>query len=603
MLEAFLKRAEDDSAVYIGEVRTAFQRYGTRHFHCHVVLYDGSVRRFPLLLPGCAAGAEADFVVSYVHAMLYNIISSLGAARIDIYIDPSDSGLNALANSLDDVFQVRTPKAGRTGYGKCLNVNERTLAALRCSEGDFGFFIHDISEEPAVAQPKRIFQAGNVYMKLLDVASDKMVMGMDVGGTDVKIVVSVRDELVLFKEFDWFPASFGRAGQLVDPLISLTRLMRAAASLHLAGRCSEIDNTSLERNVDMERMERGISEMEAAAGLDLCDFDAIGLCFPDVVIRNRIIGGETYKTRGMRENKALDYEEQFSKITGLTDRLASYVVAGGAVMNINDGPMAAFTTAMEQAVAEQDVSKGFFAHTLGTELGAGWILPDGSIPEIPLETYNFIVDLGSSRQKGFEPDDIRSINNFNTELAGTLQKYACQSGVFRLAAKMLPDTDPSVWEEAFDKGLFIRHGDKLVVPTEPVDLRKPCLEFFMEKATLSDRSSCAEILRQVGESLGACWMETEYILYPEVKERTLFGRLVKNPVCFHLLCEGADRVVPGLRLLAADESLANTPLMRQLEAHPDYTVAQFAQAVGAVYYGCLPFASRMHGGYVYMEEI
>ena len=27
--------------------------------------------------------------------------------------------------------------------------------------------------------------------------------------------------------------------------------------------------------------------------------------------------------------------------------------------------------------------------------------------------------------------------------------------------------------------------------------------------------------------------------------------------------------------------------MKQLDAHPDYTVAQFAQAVGAIYYGCL----------------
>ena len=28
-------------------------------------------------------------------------------------------------------------------------------------------------------------------------------------------------------------------------------------------------------------------------------------------------------------------------------------------------------------------------------------------------------------------------------------------------------------------------------------------------------------------------------------------------------------------------------LMAQLDAHPDYTVAQFAQAIGAIYFGCL----------------
>lgn len=27
--------------------------------------------------------------------------------------------------------------------------------------------------------------------------------------------------------------------------------------------------------------------------------------------------------------------------------------------------------------------------------------------------------------------------------------------------------------------------------------------------------------------------------------------------------------------------------MCQLDSHPDYTVAQFAQAVGAIFYGCM----------------
>ena len=98
--------------------------------------------------------------------------------------------------------------------------------------------------------------------------------------------------------------------------------------------------------------------MEQAAGT-LRGFDAIGLCFPDVVIRNRIVGGETYKTRGMRENAALDYEAQFAKITDLCMLLQAYTVPGGVVMNTNDGPMAAFTAAVEQAAAGADVSKGF----------------------------------------------------------------------------------------------------------------------------------------------------------------------------------------------------------------------------------------------------
>ena len=584
MLDAFLRRAEADEPVYIGAVREAFQKEGVHPFHCRVTLYDGTVRSFPLTLPDWSAPREAAFVADYVHATLYNILSALGAVHIDVY---TDDRTRPLAEGLDAVFQTALPKDRRTGYGKCLNVNERTLAVLCGADQRFAFRVCDASQEPPEPAVPAARRGRSVFAALPEAAAGRMVLGMDVGGTDVKLVAAVNGRLAVFKEFDWFPAAFARAEQLVDPLLLLARLLRAAASLCAAGRDAELDAAALDRHASLADVERGAAAMEAAAGADLRGFDAIGLCFPDVVIRDRIVGGETYKTRGMRENRELDYEAQFAKITVLADRLRAYCAPGGVVRNTNDGPMAAFTTAVEQAAAGQDASDGFFAHTLGTELGTGWVLPDGSIPEIPLEVYNFIIDLGSAPQRQYEADDVRSVNNFNTGLPGTLQKFACQSGVFRLAARDLPARSPAVWQEALDRGLFVRRGDKLLVPTEPEDLRKPCLEFFMEKAGQDE--ACAEIFRQIGESLGACWVETDYILRPEAKDRTLYGRLVKSPVCFRLLCQGANRIVPALRQYAADGSLANTPLMRQLEAHPDYTVAQFAQAVGAVYYGCVPF--------------
>ena len=99
-------------------------------------------------------------------------------------------------------------------------------------------------------------------------------------------------------------------------------------------------------------------------------------------------------------------------------------------------------------------------------------------------------------------------------------------------------------------------------------------------------SPAAEIFRQVGEALGAAWRETDFLLSPPCRSRTLYGRLVKQPHCFRLILEGARRVAPDIRLEAADESLANTPLMRQLARHPEYTVAQFGQAVGAIHFAC-----------------
>jgi hypothetical protein len=45
--------------------------------------------------------------------------------------------------------------------------------------------------------------------------------------------------------------------------------------------------------------------------------------------------------------------------------------------------------------------------------------------------------------------------------------------------------------------------------------------------------------------------------------------------------------MPELELLPADDTLACSPLMLQLAARTDVTVAQFGQAVGALYYGAL----------------
>lgn len=585
MIQTFLQQAANGRSVYMTDVREAFQAQGRRPFHLHVTLYDRSVRAFDLLLPETAGSEEEAFVADYVHACVYNLLSSLGGVRVDIYLDRADTAAVALAQGLDGVFQLSLPKAARTGYGKCLNVNERILAALFHGEERFAFAIHDVGEESAV-EPPRAAVGQAVFSRLPAMIRGRMLLGMDVGGTDVKLAVSVDGQLALCKEFDWFPASCSLAEQITGPLLLLARLLRAAGSLYRTGRAGEIDYAALDRRAAQAEMERAAASMERAAGDSLRDFDAIGVSFPDVVIQNRIVGGETHKTYGLRGNPNLDYETQFAKVAALDRGLSAYVAEGGPVMIVNDGSMAAFTAAVEQEAGGRDGSKGFFAHSLGTDLGTGWIRPDGSIPELPLEVYNLIIDLGSRPQRAFPAGDIRSVNNVNTGLPGTLPRYTGQSGVFRLAAEWLPRRDPELMRQVLDRGLFRWEGETLTVPDRPEDMRKPCLEFFMERAA-QGHPVCQEIFRTVGEYLAVVWRETEYILRPEAKDRILLGRFVKRPACFALMQEGAGRREPALRQYAADSGLANTPLMKQLDAHPDYTVAQFAQAVGAIYYGCL----------------
>lgn len=587
MLKTFLENAAQGRSIYITDIRDAFQARGTRPFHLRVSLYDGSVKSFPLLLPRTEGQEEQRFVAEYVHASIYNLLSALGGVRLDVYLDPEDRAALTLAEGLGQTFQLSLPKTARTGYGRCLNVNERILAALFHGEKAFTFGVHGIKEEP-LAERSSLAAARPVFSGLPALTAGRMLLGMDVGGTDVKLAVSVDGRLALCKEFDWLPSACTRAEELTGPLLLLTRLLRAAGSLCMAGREAEVDRAVLNRRASLEEMERGAAAMERAAGTDLRPFDTIGLSFPDVVIQNRIVGGETPKTQGIRGNPALDYEAQFAQITALNEGLAAFT-GGGPVLCVNDGPMAAFTTAVEQAAAGADLSRGFFAHSLGTDLGTGWVRPDGSIPDIPLEVYNFIIDLGSLPQRAYPLEDARSVRSTNTGLPGALQKYGGQAAIFRLAAVSLPRQAPELWQDVLDRGLFRWEGEMLTVPTSPADMRKDCLEYLMEQAA-AGQPVCQELFHQVGEYMAVTWRETEQILRPETGERTLFGRLVKHPACFRLLCQGAARQEPNLRLTVADGGLANTSLMKQLDACPGCTVAQFAQAVGAIYYGCLGLA-------------
>ena len=288
---------------------------------------------------------------------------------------------------------------------------------------------------------------------------------------------------------------------------------------------------------------------------------------------------------GFRQNRSLDYEQEFRKLSHLDDELRAFVRKGGVVGNLNDGPMAAFTAAVETAAVDPAaVERGVFAHTLGTELGTGWVTEDGEIPDIPLEVYNCIIDLGSHPERRHDPDDVRSVNNFNTRLPGTLQKYTSQSGVFRLAAKYLPEASPALYRELFQKGFLVEDGSALRVPTAPKDMRKPLLEFLMRIPERGNEPAVERIFREMGEFLAVAWQETEFILAPKAKERILFGRLVKHRPCFALMVEGAKRLAPELTLGVADDELANTQFMKALKDRPGYTVAQFAQAIGAIHY-------------------
>ncbi len=492
----------------------------------------GEREDFELFLPPWEGAGEEDFARSILSAFVFNLLSARGGRELRIFFNRENADLNALVGELEALFQLH--ERPRRGLGKAVSVSERISSAL--GAGRFAFAAEDSSAcvpLPTTTVREKSTPLAEKLKQAETRAENAFCCGMDVGGTDVKLAVSRGGRLLLVREYDWDPSSSRNAEGISAPLLAL--------------------------------LDEALAQTGEGA------FDAIGLSFPDVVIRDRILGGETPKTRGLRENHTLDYEIEFQKLSLLRERMLSRCVPGGRVHLTNDGNMAAFSAAMELACGgETSLEDGVLAHTLGTDLGSGWLQPNGRVPALPLEMYDFLVDLGSFPQRRCAPMDLRSVCNENSGLPGA-RRYLGQAACYRMAQEL----EPSLLDG------FVEERDGLLqIPSER---RKPCLEQLMARAEQGN-AAAEEIFRRIGVHLAQVNREMQRILHPETAERYIYGRFAKRAHCFELIREGCASVLPELRLIAADKNLACSPLMRQLAQRKDVTVAQLGQAVGAIYY-------------------
>lgn len=540
MLREWIQTAKEDRPVWLGDVRQALLESGDAvPVQMELELCSGQRRQFLLPVPRWEGEEQERFVREYVCACVFNALAALSGQRMTFYVPEGEQQAEALLRELPRIFQVE--QKPRTGYGKAVAVADRLCYTF--GRKPFSFEVRSVSEPVPVPEHTAAPQAGQLGERLRRAAQRAdagLYCGVDVGGTDIKLALARGGELVWVSVLDWNPTRSTRAEEIIEPMVDMIR----QALSHVGGEL----------------------------------LDGLGVSFPDVVIRDRIVGGETPKTRGMRENRALDYETQLRKLTALKDALAPCCKAGAPIRMTNDGHMAAFTAAMELACSPDSaaVERGVIAHSLGTDLGTGWLEADGTIPEIPLELYDFLLDLGSWRSRELPAGDLRCVCNENSGLPG-VRRYIGQAGAFRLAYGLEP--------ELLD-GFAVREGETLLVQESPEDLRKPCLEMLMQRAQEGEASACA-VFRQIGGHLAQVSRELEFLLHPATDVRFLFGRFVKRPCCFALLQEGCAQVLPQLRLEAADDELACTPLMAALSRSEEATVAQYGQAVGAIYFSLM----------------
>ncbi len=529
MLSSLLQQAEAGALLWLPDLRALFAAApDTMPLILRLTCPDGSERDYRLALPRWKTDAERTFLRQLLCAQVYNLLSAFSGSAICFFCDAL---LDELAAELPACFDRPD------GLGKVKNIARRIC-------GDLCFRIAPLTDYAPLKRETAPAQTalGEKLRQCCRAAETGGIVGLDVGGSDIKLAAVLDGKLLYTEEYDWNPAASPTAEGITGPILTLLRKARAA--------------------------------MEREGGA----LNAVGLSFPDIVIRDRIVGGETPKTKGMRENTALDYETEFCKIRELKREILALCTPGGRCRICNDGSMAAFTAAAELAAGGEDeaVSGGVIAHSLGTDLGTGWLLPDGTIPPIPLEMYDLLLDLGSFPAAALPTEDLRSTRNENSGMPG-LRRYLGQAAAYRLAWEL----EPSLLAD------FAREENGvLAIPTAPEDLRKPALSHLMALAE-AGQPAAEEVFRRIGRNLSVVTREMEWIFGKTPPIRFLFGRFVKPPRCFDLLREGFDEAGIGIQLEAADENLANTPLMCQLAAREDVTVAQFGQAVGAVYYAMM----------------
>lgn len=383
MLKEMLDRANSGQTLWLPDVEAAFRgvESGTP-LVLRLMSFDGCTREYRHTLPQWQNADERSLVRNYLCAEIYNALSVCGGYEMELFTDTGNAQIMALLSDIPELFQLSSEK--RSGLGKVIQIADRMGRMF--GKGAFVFRFSDLSDDRA-AQWKTEERGAPIRETLRALQSDAQCLncvGIEVGGTDVKLAASANGRLVAVKEYDWNPAAYATAEEIIEPILLLVRLMRACFAADGDARLER----ALRKDATIAEMAAAVAAVEAKTDTNV--LDAVGVSFPDIVLHDRIVGGETPKTDGLRRNAALDYEAEFAKLGALRQTLLALCRGEGRCRIVNDGSMAALTTAVELACGgeEASVEQGVIAHSLGTDLGTGWLNERGEVPQIPLELYD-----------------------------------------------------------------------------------------------------------------------------------------------------------------------------------------------------------------------
>lgn len=589
-------RGSPDRPLYLDRVTAAYSALPRSH---RVVLFNvvnarGEYVADEFRVPMSEDCDEAALALRdrYVLARLNNLFVTFGGAALTIYAPAGDERfLRGLERSVAR-FDFARPTNDRTGFGLFANCMSRINRAAGLPA--FTVAWRDIGEyaTPPSGKAYRLFHADNLDDErallrrgVLELA-DKTFVGLDVGGTNIKAAAIVDGEIAALYNYPWHPATFTRVEEIVGPILDIAGLMAAAATLY----AGDFRHPLL---ADM----RDCGPGETAAGLagrirrvsealkgPVAPLDGLVCGFPDIVIGDKVVGGEVYKMRGIRQRDPVAYDADFASIMHIDRTLSRLCRPGGATVVMNDGFVTSNVIAAEKLFSG-DNSQGdkcLLVHTIGTEMGTGVIAPAGADQDIPIEGYNWIIDLGCPEYSGLVPDDVRSCDNFNTAAPGTIQKIISQSGLIRLAVENFSRNDPGRLDELVADGLLAwekRGGvEALVVSEKPRDRRSDLVRRLISLLKKGD-PNVREAYRGMGSAMGALIRAMGELLAGIELDRFVSGGVIAEDECFAAFAEGLKAAYPGYGVMRLDTETAFSPLLGKLPCHD----IGFMTAVGAAY--------------------
>ena len=533
---------------------------------------------------------ERELYRRYLLAMMNNLLVSFGGAGLELYFDETDQELKSLAEEAVAEFQADSPRNDRKSYGVYLNYINRMNVFLGL--GRFAFQLKDLSAWPELDPEKeyRIYvpQKEEEELKLLKRTATELegrcICSLDVGGNSIKGAVVKDGRALVLKEYQWYPTGCRTAQEMNDPMLLMVRFLSACTGLMERNGNLAAAEAAFAKNVPYGQL---LAETEALERSGICTkgrFDAIVIGFPDIVVHNKIAGGESFKHQGMKNNPDTDYEVEFFKTSDLDELAAPYAKEGAPVVVLNDGNAASYITSVEQTFAPESFidENGMFCCTIGTEMGTGFISRGGTIQHIPLEGFQHVIDLGNEEYRKYPPADLRSVNSTNTGIPGVVQKYISQMGLFRMALTALWESKDPLFEKLQEMGLiaYDAGADTLYSVLEPEDRRGTLTRFLVSQLS-EGCPAVEEAFRMMGKAMGIL-IDQDRLIFPEITTRRLLsGGIIADDRAFALMREGLRAYNPSYDVMRLDEETMYSPLLRSMTPEQ----RSFNVAIGSAYIG------------------